>query len=292
MKGKNIVITGGNDGIGFYTCLALAHLEANIIMVCRDQVKAELAVKKIQLATGNQNIHFVIGDLSKRKSVHQAATEISILAPRVDVLINNAGAVFNNFSKSEDGYEMTIATNHLGHFLLTGLLLENLKNAKTARIINVSSNSHFRGKIQTESFTSPCNYSLMSAYDQSKLANVLFTIELAKRLEKTAITVNCLHPGKVRTNMGKKALNGSFLTNLLIKLMSLFQALFGISPSEGAKTSIFLATSPDVNGLTGNYFSKCKVHNTHTAAQNTFLRQELWQISEKLANFHFPSLTH
>jgi NAD(P)-dependent dehydrogenase (short-subunit alcohol dehydrogenase family) len=287
MKGKNIVITGGNDGIGFFTSLELAHLGVNIIMVCRDQTKAELAVEKIKLLTGNQNIKFVIGDLSKQKSIHQAANEISTLAPKIDVLINNAGAVFNSFIKSEDGYEMTFATNHLGHFLLTGLLLKNLKNAQSPRIINVSSHSHFRGKIRTESFTSPCGYTLMGAYDQSKLANVLFTFELAKRLEKTAITVNCLHPGKVKTNMGKKALNGSLSTNLLIKLMSIFQVLFGISPREGAKTTVFLASSSDINGLTGKYFSKCKVYKSHPAAQNTFLREELWQISEKFTRFKF-----
>ena len=196
---------------------------------------------------------------------------------KLDVLVNNAGGVFPEFKLSEDGLEMTIATNHFAYFLLTNLLLDLLKKADSARIVNVASGSHYQGKIDFESFKRNKGYFIMKAYGQSKLANVLFTKELAERLKGSRITANCLHPGFVSTQIGNK--DTSWYASLFWTLAT---KIGGLSVQDGAKTSVYLASSSAVNGVTGRYFDKCKVKEESALAKDSQLQKELWRVSEQL----------
>ncbi len=281
MKNRTVVITGGNDGIGFQTALELARMGAQILMVCRNGQKAKIAVDKIIASSENKRIQYVLADLSSRKSIRNAADEIRSKVEKIDVLLNNAGGTFADFKLTEDGLEKTIATNHFAYFLLTGLLLDLVKKSDYARIVNVSSDSHYGGKIDFDSFTKRKSYFVMKAYGQSKLANVLFTFELAERLKGTSVTVNCLHPGVVKTRIGDKS--GA----LGALLWPLFVALFGISVEQGAKTSVFLASSDEVKGVTGKYFDKCKPKEPNVLAYDVALRKKLWEVSEKYSGFSY-----
>jgi NAD(P)-dependent dehydrogenase (short-subunit alcohol dehydrogenase family) len=276
MKGKNVVITGGNAGIGLGTAVALAKQGANIFIVARSKDKAEKAVKEIKHEGGNGNVHYFLADLSSQKSIRLLAEEIRKKLHVIDVLINNAGGTFTDFELTEDGLEKTIATNHFAYFLLTNLLLDLVKKSDYARIINVASGSHYRGKIDFESFTKNKSHFVMKAYGQSKLANVLFTNELAERLRGTNVTVNSLHPGMVKTQIGNKG--ATWYSSLVWSLAT----LAGISVEQGAKTSVYLASSPEVKGVTGKYFDKCKEKTPSTLALDKALGKELWKRSEEL----------
>lgn len=277
MKGKNVIITGGNAGIGLATSIALAKQEANIYIISRSKDKAEEAVKNIIADSGNKNVKYFVANLSSQKSIHQLASEIKNEMGVVDVLINNAGGTFTDFTLSEDGLEMTIATNHFAYFLLTNLLLDLIKKSEHGRIVNVASGSHYRGKIDFESFTKKKGYFVMKAYGQSKLANVLFTNELAERLKGTNVTANSLHPGFVKTQIGNK--NATWYSNLF---WSVATTLGAISVEEGAKTSVYLASSPDVKNVTGKYFDKCKEKKPAALALDKELGKQLWKKSEEL----------
>lgn len=277
MKGRNVIITGGNAGIGLATSFALAKQGANIYIVSRSKDKAEEAVKDIIAQSGNSNIKYFVANLSSQKSVRQLASEIKNEMTIVDVLINNAGGTFSDFTLSEDGLEMTIATNHFAYFLLTNLLLNMIKKSDYARIINVASGSHYKGKIDFESFTKKKSYFIMKAYEQSKLANVLFTNELADRLKGTRVTANSLHPGFVKTRIGNK--NATWYSDLF---WSVATTLGAISVEDGAKTSVYLASSPAVKNVTGKYFDKCKEKKPAALALDKELGKELWKKSEEL----------
>ncbi|MCX6198154.1 MAG: SDR family oxidoreductase [Bacteroidetes bacterium] len=276
MKNRNVIITGGNAGIGLATSIALAKQGANVYFVSRGKDKAEEAVKTIVAESGNKNIKYFVANLSSQKSIRQLASEIKNEMSVIDVLINNAGGTFSDFTLSEDGLEMTIATNHFAYFLLTNLLLDSIKKSDYARIVNVASGSHYQGKIDFESFTKNKSYFVMKAYGQSKLANVLFTNELAERLKGTNVTVNSLHPGFVKTQIGNK--NASWYSGLFWSIVT----LGAISVEDGAKTSVYLASSPEVKGVTGNYFDKCKVKKAAALALDKELGKQLWQKSEEL----------
>jgi len=282
MKGKTVVITGGNDGIGFQTALELARKDAELILVCRNEQKAEAAVERIKSSTGNSNVKYVLGDMSKQKSVRQAAEQIRKITDKIDVLLNNAGGAFPEFQLTEDSLELTIATNHFAYFLLTGLLLDLVKKSDYARIVNVSSDSHYRAKISIESFKSKKGYFVLKAYGQSKLANVLFTFELAEKLKGTPITVNCLHPGTVKTDIGKK---GTSWYGTLV--WSIASSVLGVSLEKGSRTSIYLASSEEVNGVSGKYFTNCKIKEPLKLAYDTSLRKKLWDVSEKYSGFSY-----
>lgn len=274
---KNILITGGSSGIGFETAKAIAAMGENVFIVGRSEVKTQEAVKEIIAATGNKNIHYFLANLSSQKSIRQLTAQIRTELDHIDVLINNAGGVFPDFKLSEDGLEMTIATNHFAYFLLTNLLLDLVKKSEAGRIVNVASGSHYRGKIDFDSFTQNKSFFTLTAYEQSKLANVLFTQELAERLKGTTITVNSLHPGMVKTHIGNKDMSWyasaiwTFITNLA-----------AISVEAGAKTSVYLATSDEVKNISGKYFDKCKQKEVAKLATDKALQKRLWEVSEQL----------
>jgi retinol dehydrogenase-12 len=277
MTNKNVIITGGNAGIGLATSIHLAKLGANIYLVTRSKERATAAVEQIQKASGNKNVKYFIADLSSQKSIRKLAAEIKHEIDVIDVLINNAGAVFPEFKLTEDGLEHTIATNHFAYFLLTNLLLENIKKSDYARIVNVASRAHEDAKIDFDSFTQNKSYFIFRAYGQSKLANILFSNELARRLANSHVTVNSLHPGLVQTKIGNKGTQwyAKWVWTLLTKLR-------GISIEKGAATSIYLATSNDVKGVTGKYFSDSKEKKPQPLALDESLQKQLWEVSEKL----------
>lgn len=276
MKGKNVLITGGTSGIGFETAKAIAAKGANVFIVGRDKARTEQAVKDLIAATGNNHIKYFLANFSSLKTVRELATRVKNEIPVLDVLVNNAGGVFPEFKLNEDGLEMTIATNHFAYFLLTNLLLDLIKKAEAGRIVNVASDSHYQGKLDFESFTADKGYFIMKAYGQSKLANVLFTQELAERLKGTNVTANSLHPGVVKTNIGNKSAN--WYSGLA---WTLFSRLGGISVEDGAKTSVYLATSPEVSGVTGRYFTKCKQKEPSKLTFDKALQKKLWEVSEQ-----------
>jgi NAD(P)-dependent dehydrogenase (short-subunit alcohol dehydrogenase family) len=277
MKNKTVIVTGGNAGIGYETALGIAKLGATTYIISRDETKAKAAVEQLKAESHNLAIDYFIADFSRQKSVRQVAERIKQKLTVIDVLVNNAGGVYPSFALSEDGLEMTIATNHFGPFLLTNLLLPLIEKSSEGRIVNVSSRSHYRGKIDFESFTKEKGYFVMKAYEQSKLANGLFTSVLAERLKSKNITVNSLHPGVVKTDIGKKG------TPAYIRwFWSMFTFLGGISVEDGAKTSIYLASSNEVKNVTGKYFDLCKVKEESALAKDKNLAKQLWAETERL----------
>lgn len=277
MKNKTVIVTGGNAGIGYETALGIAKLGATTYIISRDETKAKAAVEQLKAESHNLAIDYFIADFSSQKSVRQVAERIKQKLTVIDVLVNNAGGVYPSFALSEDGLEMTIATNHFGPFLLTNLLLPLIEKSSEGRIVNVSSRSHYRGKIDFESFTKEKGYFVMKAYEQSKLANGLFTSVLVERLKSKNITVNSLHPGVVKTDIGKKG------TPAYIRwFWSMFTFLGGISVEDGAKTSIYLASSNEVKNVTGKYFDLCKVKEESALAKDKNLAKQLWAETERL----------
>lgn len=276
MKNKICIVTGANVGIGKATALGLANMGATVVMICRNAEKGKAARQEIIKTSGNQQVDLMLADLSSQASIRQLAEEINAKYDRIDVLVNNAGGVFSDRRLTVDGLEYTFALNHLGYFLLTMLLLDKIKASGAARIVNVSSDASSGGKIAFDNLQGEKSYSGLRAYSQSKLANILFSNELARRLEGTAVTTNALHPGVVRTNFGRESTNFFFST--IIKLMGFFM----ISPDQGAETSLYLATSPEVAGVTGKYFADKKAKSPNPIALDTAVAQQLWQVSEEL----------
>lgn len=277
MQNKTVLITGGNAGIGLETARALAKQGATVIIVARDATKGQQAVADIQKSTGNQKVSFMKCDLGSQKQVRQLAADFKAKYDRLDVLVNNAGAFFSEYGETEDGIERQFAINHLGPFLLTNLLLDLLKASAPARIVNVASRAHYRGRINFDDLNYKKNYDgFLKAYGQSKLANVLFTNELARRLEGTGVTANSLHPGVVATDIALKDSKGIYRFGWWL------WKHFMITTEQGAATSIYLASSPEVVGVTGKYFDKCKAQPAAKTALDKNIAQRLWQVSEKL----------
>ena len=279
MKDKIILITGASSGIGLATAEALAAKGAELILAARSEEKMKEVAQLITSKTGNSKIKYFVCDFSSQNSIRKLAENVRKKYTKIDVLINNAGGVFPEFKLNEDGLEMTIGTNHFAYFLLTNLLIDLIKRSDYARIVNVASGSHYDGKIDYESFTQNKGYFILKAYAQSKLANVLFTAELSERLKGTNVTVNCLHPGFVKTDIGNK--DTQWYSKLFWTLSS---KLAGISVEDGAKTSVYLASSDDVKGISGKYFDKCKIKEPSKLAQDRALQKELWLKSEELCS--------
>lgn len=274
MQGKICLITGATGGIGVETALGLAKQGAQVIIAGRSAEKIAAAARRIEAESGAA-VQTLTADLSSQAEVRRLAAEFSQRWDRLDVLVNNAGAIFVNRRETVDGLEMTFALNHLNYFLLTHLLLDCLKAAGSARIVNVSSGAHLGGKINFDDLQLQRGYSSWKAYSQSKLANVLFTYELARKLAGSGITANALHPGFVATNFGRS--NGG-LFNPLFRLTQ----VFAITPEAGARTSIYLASSPEVAGVTGKYFDRCRPVRSSPLSYNEETARRLWQVSLQL----------
>jgi retinol dehydrogenase-12 len=276
MRGKTCLVTGATSGIGEITAGELARYGAAVVVEGRSRERCEATVRRIRERTGNDAVEPLVGDLSSQAEVRRLAQEFRDRHRRLDVLVNNAGAMFARRRESADGIEMTLALNHLGYFLLTGLLLDSLRSGAPSRIVNVSSEAHRMVKgMDFGDLQGRRRYRGFRAYGQSKLANLLFTSELARRLEGTGVTANALHPGFVATNFS--AGNG-----WVGWLMRRGASLFAISPEEGAKTTIFLATSPGVEGVTGRYFVKQEAVPSSPASRDMAAARRLWEVSEEM----------
>jgi len=278
MNGKICLVTGGTNGIGKATAQALAQMGATVVIVGRDAQKAARVTGEIRAASGNQNVDWLLADLSSQQDIRRLAAEFKTKYPHLHVLLNNAGGTFSIRQLSVDGIEMTFALNHLAYFLLTNLLLEPMVASAPARIINVSSDAHSGGKIDFENLQGERSYSSFGPYGNSKLANILFTTELARRLEGTGVTANALHPGLTSTGFGQNN------PGLLMKIMGAVIPLVARSPKKGAETSIYLASSPEVQSITGKYFVNCKVTQPASQATDRAVAKRLWDISAEMVH--------
>lgn len=279
MEGKNCIVTGGTSGIGFETALSLAKLGANIILVCRNQEKAEAAVKSIIDKSQNEDVDFTIIDLDSQKSIKDGALNILKKYSKIDVLVNNAGTWISKLELTEDKIERQFAVNHLAYFLLTHELLGALQNSDDARVICVGSDSHFHGKIHFNDLSLGNKYHGLKAYAQSKLANVLFVNELVRQLESRKInniSINCVQPGLVKTDIGLK--HSISLHSLAWRI----RRMGGMSPAKGAETSIYLASAETVKGQSGKYWDKCKSKQSSKRSYNKEDAKQLWDISKEL----------
>ena len=276
MNNKTVLITGASAGVGLHSAIGLAKLGAEVEIAGRDEGRTAQAVELVKSQTGNQAISYLLADLSSLKDVRKLAQDFKDKYKKLDVLLNNAGAIFFTRKLSVDGYEMSLALNHLNYFLLTDLLLDMLKAGPAGRIVNVSSRAHYRGHVNFDDLQSKRGYGAMKAYSMSKLMNVLFTYELARRLRQgTNVTANCLHPGFVASNF---ATNNGWWVRLGMVFLS-----GRISVEEGAKCSIFLASSPEVQGMSGKYFNyDTKEQRSSDESYDEAEAKRLWDVSEKL----------
>ena len=282
MKGKICIVTGSNSGIGKETALALAKMGATVVMVVRSQERGEKAQREIIRQTGNNSVDLMICDISSMNSIRRFAKEFKNKYKRLDVLVNNAGAMFNKREVTPEGFERTLAINYLGPFLLTHELLDLLKSSAPSRVINVSSGLAKNGTVDLDDLQSEKNYRGTKAYSQvrapvyanTKLMVMLFTYELAERLKGTGVTANVLMPGFVATNLGKNS--GSLSSSLMFKMVRPMQ----VSPRKGAETSVYLASSSEVTNVTGKCFAKKKETTTCPASYDENLQKQLWKRTE------------
>ncbi len=267
-----VLITGATDGIGKETATALARMGATVILHGRSPERCEAARRQVLAAVPHARLETAAADLSSFAAVRTMAREILDRIPALQVLVNNAGVYMTRRTLSADGIEMTFAVNHLSHFLLTGLLLDLLRTSGPARIITVSSIAHTRGTIDPAFLAGEKPFDGYAAYALSKLANILFTVELAGRLNGAGVTANCLHPGVIGTKL----------------LQTGFPAVEGGAASDGAATPVYLATSPDVAGISGKYFVRNKEQRSSGDSTDPRIRRELWAMSERLTGLRFP----
>lgn len=267
MQDKTCLVTGANSGIGLETARGLAKLGARVIMVCRDPAKGAAARQEIMASSGNGQVDLLIADFASLASVREAAREITGKYNRLHVLVNNAGLMTKQRQTSVDGYEMQFAVHHLAVFLFTTLLLDLLKQSAPARIVNVASMVHKMGRLQFDDLQCERKFGMYGAYGQSKLAVIHFTYDLAEKLKGSGVTCNCLHPGAVATNLAGAP-----------GWMRWFMA----DAAKGARTSLYLATSPEVEGVSGQYFANCKATKSSRISHDREIGQRLWQVTEKL----------
>ncbi|XP_066504469.1 retinol dehydrogenase 13 isoform X2 [Hoplias malabaricus] len=287
LDGKTVLITGANTGIGKETALDMAKRGARVILACRDLDKAHAAAEEIRKKSGNGNVTVKKLDLASLRSVRNFAREIQEKEDRLDILINNAGIMMCPKWKTEDGFEMQFGVNHLGHFLLTNLLLDQLKRSTPSRIVNVSSRAHERGQINFEDINMDQNYHPLKSYSQSKLANVLFSRELAIRLKGTGVTVYSLHPGVVRTELGRH-----FFPFMALWKRILYAPFFLLlkTPWEGAQTTIFCAVDESLQNTSGLYYSDCAVKAEAPQAKDDAAAKRLWDLSISMVNISMTLL--
>jgi NAD(P)-dependent dehydrogenase (short-subunit alcohol dehydrogenase family) len=275
MHGKTVVITGATSGIGEVAACTLAQQGARIVLIARDRARGEHTLERIEAVA--PDLHHVVhyANLSRLAEMKRVAEVIAGSEPRIDVLINNAGALFGTRQVTGDALEMTFATNHIAYFVVTNLLLARLQATPGARIVSTASEAHRRAKLDFGDLQLEKGYSGFGMYGRSKLMNILFTRELARRLAGSGVTANCLHPGFVATRFADAS---GGLTSLVVKGAK----KFALSPAEGAKTLIYLASSPEVDGVTGKYFEKCKEAMPTAEARNDADARRLWEISLQL----------
>ena len=287
LDGKVVLITGATSGIGKAAAHKLAKMRAHVIIVGRNRVKTESTVQAIKTQSGNPSVDMLLADLSSMKDVRQLAQQFKARYQKLDILINNAGAMFSSRQETIDGYEMTFALNHLAYFLLTNLLLDMLKSGTLARIINVSSGIHPHATIDFDDLHSKTSYRFLNVYAKSKLANVLFTYELARRLTDSNITANALAPGSVATNLGR---NNGLFWNMLSRVLSMFMS----TPEKGAETIVYLAASHDVEGISGYYFEECQTIKSASQSYHHQTAQRLWDESAKMVGLEntYLELSH
>ena len=275
MHGKVCLVTGATSGIGLVTARELARRGAHVVLVGRSAEKCAAAVEQIQTQTGNREVEALLADLSSKSQIRELARQFRERHARLDVLVNNAGGIWMKRQLTVDGYEMTFAVNHLAYFLLTQLLLETLAASAPARVINVSSEAHRKAGMVFDDLMGERGYGGWHAYCQSKLANVLFTYEQARRLGGTGVTVNALHPGWVSSGFaGNNGWKGDIL--------QLLARWFAISPEEAARTVLYLATAPEAAGASGKYFVREHAVSSSRASCDEAAAQRLWQLSLEL----------
>ncbi len=279
LKGKVALVTGATSGIGSATAEAMAAKGAELFIVCRNADKGRALLETIRSKTGNTNLSMIVADLSVQADVRRAAAEFLETGKPLHLLINNAGVIYTERKVTVDGLEETFAVNHLGYFLLTELLRERLLASAPARIVSVASGAHaFCKQIYFDDLNFERRpYKTFEVYGHSKLANILWTRELARQLEGTGVTANCVHPGAVRSGLGKQ--NG-----WLGKLTTALVGPFFQSPEKGASTSIYLATSPEVEGVSGKYFAKCRKLEPKAWAKDDAAAKQLWEVSRQLVS--------
>lgn len=276
MDGKVVLVTGATAGIGYITAQEIARIGATVVIHGRTREKCLSSLERIQQETGSRSLDFLVADLSSQAQIRAAANKFNEKYDHLDVLVNNAGAFHLFWRLSVDGIEMTFAINHLAYFLLTNLLLEALKASASARVVNVSSGSHYNKHLDFNDLELRKFYLPMQAYGRSKLANILFTYELARRLAGTHITSNALTPGMVTTDIWKDVV--PWMNPLIEPVMK----RIGQTPLEGAQTSIYLATSPEVEGVTGKYFAKKHPMKTSEASYDQETARRLWEVSRQM----------
>ncbi len=275
MKGRTCVVTGANSGIGKATATGLARQGAHVVMVSRDGPRGEAAQAEIQSVTGNPSVDLLLADLSSQTAVRTLAAEITSSLDSLHVLVNNAGVLVSPRVETVDGLEYTFAVNHLAPFLLTNLLLDLLTASAPARVVTVTSNAHRMGRIRFDDLQGHNRFRAMGAYSQSKLGNILFTYELARRVEGRGVTVNCVHPGGVNTNFGNNT-KGAFAA-----MFRFFKPLMR-SPEKGAETVLYAATAPEMEGVTGEYLVDRESRASSRRSYDEGLARQLWDVSAEL----------
>jgi NAD(P)-dependent dehydrogenase (short-subunit alcohol dehydrogenase family) len=274
MQGKTVIITGATSGIGEVAAIRLAEQGARIVFTARDKARADDTLAALEKANPNAGHAFHMADLSRLSEMKRVGAELA-REPQIDVLVNNAGALFNKRLETEDGLEMTFALNHMAYFVVTNLLLGKLKPG--ARIVTVASNAHRGAKLDFDDLQSRRSYTGFPVYSRSKLCNILFNRELARHLSGSGVTANALHPGFVATRFGNDS------GGLVRAVLKVAKPIGAISPEEGAKTIIYLASSPDVAAISGEYFYECKIATPTAEARNDADARRLWEMSQQIA---------
>ena len=276
MQGKTVVATGATSGIGAIAVVELARMGARIVFIARDPERAEATRAKLEAVAPGRGHSAHIADLSRIADTRRVGDEIAASEARIDVLINNAGAIFSDRRVTAEGLEMTFALNHMAYFTLTGCLRDRLVGSAPARVVSTASAAHYGAKLDFDDLQCARGYNAWRAYNRSKLANILFTRKLAKRLAGTGVTANCLHPGIVASRFGDEA--GGWTARLFPIVKR-----FGVSPAQGADTIVYLASSPDVATISGAYFAKRKIATPSRAARDDAVAAKLWELSEAIA---------
>jgi NAD(P)-dependent dehydrogenase (short-subunit alcohol dehydrogenase family) len=283
MAGRTVLITGGTAGIGKATALGLASMGAHVAVTGRDRDRADAAAAEIRAAGGGR-VDVFVADLASQAEVRRLAEQVLHVLTRIDVLVNNAGGYWNTRHVTADGLERTFALNHLAPFLLTTLLLDQLKHSAPARVVTVSSNAHAMGSIDFDDLQGERSYSGADAYNQSKLANVLFTYELAKRVPATSVTANAVHPGMVSTSFGVD--DPAVVQRLLVPFLRPFMK----TPAQGAATSIHVASAPDLTEVTGRFFAGGRPRRSSARSYDRVAATRLWQVSADLVAAASPAV--